>query len=209
MDKNNVEAIMGANLFTASAGILVAVGGIVAFISFLGCCGAIKGVKCLLALFFVIMFVLSIVIALAAIFAFIMKDKVGVEDDLANLLKQTMKKYRFNSSEAEDSLPITQAWDGIQFEFQCCGAKGYEDWVELNLTITEGPSFPSSCCKSNYTKCNEELVPEQDTFYSQGCFEMIKSFVEKHTRPLIIIGFVIAVVMVMAMVFSCGLCLML
>ena len=48
LDQGSLETLLGTQLFLSAAYILIATGAVVVFLSFLGCCGAIKEVKCML-----------------------------------------------------------------------------------------------------------------------------------------------------------------
>ncbi|OQR74251.1 tetraspanin-11-like [Tropilaelaps mercedesae] len=47
-DRSFMERLLGTDLYVSSAAILIATGCIVTFVSFLGCLGAFKEIKCML-----------------------------------------------------------------------------------------------------------------------------------------------------------------
>lgn len=199
----SIQQIIGTNLYVPSAIVLVVFGGITAIVSFLGCCGAIKEVKCLLGLFFVIMLLLTIVVALASVFGFMVHGQLGGE--LKNFMKDSMKEYPSKS-------PIRAAWDEIQQELKCCGVDEPNDWEsELigNFSHAAGSEhFPASCCVTGTSDCNIKYPPQLGSYYDKGCYDNILDIVKKHSKTLAAVGISIVLFIFLSMIFSCGVCLM-
>ncbi|XP_022251053.1 tetraspanin-9-like [Limulus polyphemus] len=147
-DKSYMERLMGSNMYVSSAAILIATGVIVVIISFLGCMGSYKEVKCMLLTFFIFMFIIFIIMLVGGILGYVFRDEVD----------EKMKK------EMLDSIPlygndtaVTEAWDQVQKNMKCCGMKTgdstmpYAIW-SLNRGFQADKKVPMSCCMGN-EKC--------------------------------------------------------
>lgn len=110
---------------------LLAAGAFLIVVGFFGCCGAIKENKCMLGLFFVMVFIIFVVEIAGAVLAFVKLPETE------KLILESMKKYNDGDSEGE---AIKTAWDLIQTNFECCGYEQPADWA-LALILP----LPSSC----------------------------------------------------------------
>lgn len=113
--------------------LLIAIGAIIFFISFFGCCGAIKESWLLVTIFSVLLGVVFILELSAGIAGYALKAQTA--EYLDKRLRESMKEYGKDDG-------IAYMWDTIQKEFECCGAHNYTDWN----TVFENASLPNSCC---------------------------------------------------------------
>lgn len=197
-DKAQVEKLLDTNLYVSAAAILVSMGAIVAIISFLGCCGALKEVKCLLLMFFVLLLLIFVIMLAGAIIGFVLRDKVT--DYLTQGMNETIKKY------GQDKYKyLTEAWDDVQEDMKCCGIKNYTSW-SLNSNFQGDVKVPKSCCISKQDDCVRN--PISSNAYIDGCFTKVADKIKKHAAPLAGIAIAIAIILILGMVFSCALFLM-
>lgn len=167
------SSILGSDnglLPTVTITVIVA-GSIIIFLSFMGCCGAIKEVKCMLVTFFILLMLIFISFLVGGILFYAFRYKI--EDiTLTQLRIQLNTSYGRTGEEA-----VTEAWDYMQTIFHCCGVSGdinsteswayykyHTDWFYNNTELAKQSSrsrlefVPLSCCVDtvntpNITKC--------------------------------------------------------
>ncbi|XP_064634041.1 tetraspanin-18-like isoform X1 [Lineus longissimus] len=126
-----------------AAFILIGIGAFVFVVGFFGCCGAIKESKCMLGMY---IFFLVIVMAgelAAGVLVAVYKDKITKELQKG---MQTQIKEKYGNGTAFDA-----AWDLLQFERKCCGAKDIKDYdgaiyKDMKTGSTKNDIIPRSCC---------------------------------------------------------------
>ncbi|XP_076370018.1 tetraspanin-11-like isoform X2 [Tachypleus tridentatus] len=126
----------------------------------------------------------------------------------AGMLKSV--KYYMNDT------AVTEAWDTVQKQFNCCGIKPngnvaylpYRIWMDMNpnFKIT-GPQVPQSCCKSVTVTTPCQKNPSSDTTWTSECYENVKRFLQNHAMLLGEIGITIACILMLGLIFSCTLIL--
>lgn len=172
--------------YATGSRLLIAVGAIIAFISFFGCCGAWKENKCLLTVFFVLLFILLGLEVAAAVLGY--KNKAKIESEMEEDLKTSMKDYPKKNE---------KAWDDLQKELQCCGAKSPADWVLL------GKNTPDSCKCADKSKDNCSLL----LYYNKGCVDALKKFINDKMVIISALAITLLVIQILGMVFAmCLIC---
>ncbi|KAF2358701.1 Tetraspanin/Peripherin [Trinorchestia longiramus] len=200
VDKPFLEELLGTQVYAAAAYIIIAVGVVAFFISFLGCFGALKEIKCLLLLYFIITLLMFIVLLVGGILGYVYHGKA--EDTVRNTLLQKMKAY-----DPEDpNSRLTRAFDDTQMALKCCGVDKPEDWRSYNKNYDAVlNTVPMSCCMKNSEgetmKCNNPV--QESNQYEDGCYEKTKEMVEKYGLIIGGVGIVIALLMLLGLVFSC------
>ncbi|XP_036358541.1 tetraspanin-8-like [Octopus sinensis] len=167
---------LGSNLFLPVAFMLITLGSIVIILSFLGCCGAIKEVRCMLATFFALLLLMLIVLMIGGIIAYVFRGEFGIKNYFRHHLYSSL-----NDSYGENDRE-TRAWNCMQSALECCGVEGginsTNSWAYykrntvwfLNQTAARRPYreyhrydkikyIPDSCCqkKANLTRCTGGL----------------------------------------------------
>lgn len=198
VDDNYIHNLLDADMYVTAAGILVAMGTIMAVISFLGCCGALRENKCLLATYFAVVMLILILIIIGAVFAYITKDKIK------NKAEEYMMKNLF---EYDKSSIVTEAWDSAQKQLTCCGVNGWKDWDENWKFKNKDLRVPVSCCLDGTPAC--QINPIETNAYTMGCLTKVVEFIESHSVPLIAICISVIVIMVLSMISTCWLYMML
>nr|XP_060619928.1 CD63 antigen [Anolis sagrei ordinatus] len=171
--------------------VILAVGVIVFFISFFGCCGAIKENYCMVTTFAVLLTLIFLVEIAAAIAGYVFKDKV--KEIIDTEIKEEMKQY--NNSD------IHKALDDIQKTYRCCGASNYSDW--FSVKGFEPDRVPQSCCK-NGLNCTTN--PTDENVYTEGCVTEIEGLMKKHIVVVAAVALGIAFFELLGIIFAC--CLM-
>ncbi|KYO37491.1 CD63 antigen [Alligator mississippiensis] len=175
--------------------VIIAVGVVIFFISFFGCCGAWKESYCMVTTFAVLLTLIFLVEIAAAIAGYVFKDKLRktLEDEL----------WREMHNYTNDKL-AKEAMDELQKQYMCCGANNYTDW-ETIPGFKENRTVPLSCCRTNATaKCNEH--PTSATIYTEGCLKTMEAWMKKHIVVVAAVALGIAFFEILGIAFAC--CLM-
>lgn len=200
VDKPFLEELLGKEMYATAAYIIIAVGVLAFFVSFLGCFGALKEIKCMLLMYFIITLLLFMVLLVGGILGYVFRGQA--EDRVRTTLIQKLKDYDPNSSTAR----LTRAWDDTQFALKCCGVDSQDDWANLNNNFVSsgGERVPRSCCKKNASgntfACDES--PNNDNSFTDGCFMKARDNVKQYGLVIGGVGVVIALIMLMGLVFS-------
>lgn len=228
---SHVSSILGANLYSTLSLVLITCGGIVILLSFLGCCGAIKEVRCMLGSFFFLLLLMLIGMLIGGIIVYAYRDKIG-----DHVLKELYVSLNTTYG-APQKKQVTEAWDFMQQLFSCCGVYGdansttswayYRNtWWFQNQTESMREYVPASCCRNmmgeNRTRCvggsplYETMVPAQGPpiyphmdngiMYTEGCYSAFITFLADNMKIVGGVSVGIALMMVLAMAFSLCLC---
>lgn len=204
-DRAFMERLLGSDLYVSSASILIATGVIVTLISFLGCFGAIKEIKCMLLTFFIILFMIFIIMLVGGIIGYVFRNEV--EKSMHQEMVTSVTNYG-------EETAVTDAWDAVQEYFKCCGIvvnyePNYSIWRKSKWLETNGKTVPDSCCRSKEAEqisvCQRD---PQNQAYQQDCYLKMKDFVKDHALVLGGIGIGISCVLIVGMMLSCALFLM-
>jgi len=114
------------NQYFSAPNFLIAIGSIIFFIAFLGCCGAIKQNFCMLTTFTGLLIVIFIFEFSAGIAGYVLRNQT--EEYLETTLEASIDDYQPNSQSVNE---VTYVWDLIQKDFECCGANSYEFFFGL------------------------------------------------------------------------------
>eukprot|EP00106_Octopus_bimaculoides_P014127 XP_014781569.1 PREDICTED: CD81 protein-like isoform X1 [Octopus bimaculoides] len=169
------------NLPYLGAYILIGVGVLMMIIGFVGCCGAIRKSQCLLASFFICLFIIFAILLGAGIFAIISKsneelDLMGglVEDMLDNAVE------KYDTNKASQIL-----MDSVQKDFNCCGS-------------THG--------KIDYGDTSPHVKTCVRDYYDIPCKDKLTEFFTDYMVIIAGVAIGIAIVMILGMIFSMILC---
>jgi len=148
----------------SKAGIFgVAVGAVVALVSFLGCCGLMKKSSCMLKTYGVMVAVLLIAEIGIGIAATLYKGEA--EGYLTRGMNSALNQY-----DPADKIkaPIVEIWDETQEGLQCCGVTGYTDWKDADKW-TKKTDVPDSCCKEESENCGQGAIANPSSINQTGC----------------------------------------
>ncbi|ESO99431.1 hypothetical protein LOTGIDRAFT_231077 [Lottia gigantea] len=225
-----VSSILGSYLYSTLSLVLIIAGGVVIVLSFLGCCGALKEVKCMLVTFFILLLLMFTGLVIGGTLVYAFKDQIG-EYTINELYKSLNTSYGL-----EGQTSVTEAWDSMQKMLHCCGVDGginsttswafYKEHTEWfrNQSDNMKRFVPESCCKShmdlNVTKCqarlDKNIIPAigppvyydmyNDQIFTEGCYTAFYNFIAGNVQILGGVGVGIGLIIVMGMVFSICLC---
>merc|ERR1711884_472287 len=182
----------------ATSIVLIVAGVCVCLVGFMGCCGACMGNSCMLKTYGILLTVLLIAEIGVGIAAFVYKGQV--EDSLKSEMAKLIPDYNNAATDADHV--ITDAWDALQQNFECCGVSNYTDW-KSNANMTN-QDVPDSCCIQEVTGCGKgQLVAASPTkIYTKGCVESFKTQLEDHIEIVGGVGIGICVLQLIAIIVS-------
>ncbi|BFZ08592.1 hypothetical protein BsWGS_11631 [Bradybaena similaris] len=227
-----LSSILGTYYYSALSLALIISGAVIIVVSFLGCCGAIKEVRCMLGTFFILVLVMLLSFLIGALVVYVYKDNIG--DAILNELS-----VKLNTSYGVDGQKdVTDAFNVMQKFFECCGVIGginstkswayyreYSVWFRNQTDASIKEYVPDSCCRNVYgqnrTKCvggpgYESIIPavlppvsfnqENDILFTNGCYTAVIDFLTDNVRIVAGLAAGISVLMVMGMTFAICLC---
>jgi tetraspanin-3 len=196
---HNYNEIADAKYILVPATITMACGVFLFLLGMIGCIGAFKEQKCLLALFFSVLLIIFVGLVAGSALAYVYRDEV--KDNVRKGVEEGLQKY------GNDTV-ITHEMDFVQSHLQCCGNHSAADWIETpwykhmeNKTVI----YPTSCCKdgvcmypphgaTNYTDAN---------LYTDGCYDKLFNQFHSHLGIVSGVGAAFAIIQILGMVCSC------
>ncbi|XP_061085848.1 tetraspanin-7-like [Conger conger] len=164
--------LLSANSYPNAPLALLATGGAITAWGFLGCLGTAARLPCLLrayGFFQLFTLVAGLAAGLSGLF---------YREDIAEGFRSGLQRAVADYGEDEGR---ANALDGLQRALKCCGAEGWEDWLESDWTPL-GPagnesriSVPDSCC-ARRRDCRNRPVPERGEeagIHRHGCFRKV------------------------------------
>ncbi len=207
-DKSYIERLLRNELFISSAYILIFAGIVIMVISFFGCFGAFKEIKCMLLTYFILLFLMFVVLVIGGVLGYVFRFQV--EDNLRPEMRHTIEQY---DPESKNN-PVTAAWDDTQKNLKCCGMgrsdmenKPWLAWMaNRKLNPRQGDNrVPASCCKEGFEDCGEDATVDEDKIYTADCFTEGLQFVRDHAFYLGGVAMGISFFMILGMIFSISL----
>jgi len=206
-------------IYTSAAYILIAVSGVVALISFFGCCGAVKENKCMLGTYFTLILAMFIVMVVGAVLGY----SGSLEKAIKSPLKSALELYDDSATEQSNAgmWAYKNVWNEVQKELKCCGVDDVRDWGNSNhnWNVTDA-NKPVGCClwkqdgteitnEEQKVSCRKAPADANDsTYYFRGCYTMIKEEIENHQNIVVGIAIGVVVIMFLNMMFSFAMCTM-
>uniref|UniRef100_A0A4W5M914 Tetraspanin n=1 Tax=Hucho hucho TaxID=62062 RepID=A0A4W5M914_9TELE len=203
VDPTGFKEIVAANplLFTGVY-IILAMGGMLFLLGFLGCCGAIRENKCLLMFFFMLILVIFLAELAAAILAFIFREHLTRE----YFTKELKRHYQgYNNTDV-----FTGTWNAIMNTFDCCGVNSPEDFEEsLFRLVNPNEKVPAACCRrgshpgdSAYISQEECLMGNMLFRNNKGCYSAVVDYFELYIYVAGALAIVVLTIELFAMVFA-------
>ncbi|XP_076054595.1 tetraspanin-1-like isoform X2 [Oratosquilla oratoria] len=160
--------------------VLIAAGGLVFLIGFLGCCGAAMESRALLTMYGLMVIVIFLLEVTAGVLAGIYRAEA--EEELQNFLKHTLKNYYSTESTANS---VTVAWNALMAELHCCGVNNFTDfeqaqrWQENKTSDTV--VLPTACCiltgePTKFKPADPTCTSQPNTsksYYLTGCLQRV------------------------------------
>ncbi|KAL1259964.1 hypothetical protein QQF64_010541 [Cirrhinus molitorella] len=181
--KDDIFAAAWIAIFTGFAFFLTCLYGIFA---------ALKRSHGPLLLYLILMFIIFLFECASAITAATNRDYLVGNSNFVK--KQMLMHYGDSSTQGQQ---ITQTWNSVMQQVECCGADSPQDWIIYNSTLKQlyGQQYlwPQSCCKRQSTfdvldpaGCK---VGKISSMYTKGCFPYIESVLSRYTWAVSWYGF--------------------
>ncbi|XP_026159376.1 tetraspanin-1-like [Mastacembelus armatus] len=177
--------------------LLMAVGGVLLVIGFLGCCGAVKESRCMLMTFFSIMLIIFLIEVAGAVVLLVFQ---GLADQLLQSLEDEVRKSIVKNYGYSES--VTSLWNATMDKFQCCGYRNYTDFDGSPFFTEHGRNvYPPMCCNATITMstCNTN---EAHSSMVDGCFDKLLQLIEDNAVIIAAVALGIAALEIAAMVVS-------
>ncbi|XP_054000590.1 uncharacterized protein LOC128888023 [Hylaeus anthracinus] len=168
--------------FLSVPSLLVAIGSIIFFIAFFGCCGALRESYWMIVTFTSLLVIVFIMELSGGISGYVLRDRAStiIQEKMDN----TMKMYSNNTE-------IATIWDGLQRDFHCCGTTNASDWQIMLHT----QAIPVSCCDVQVGAMETaNCTTSSPTLHHDGCYTKFVSFIKSHAVQLGGVGIGIAIV---------------
>ncbi|XP_001605056.1 CD63 antigen [Nasonia vitripennis] len=165
--------------FFSVPSLLIAIGSIIFFIAFFGCCGAIKENYCMIVTFATLMVLVFILELSAGISGYVLRN--DATEVLSDKMKKSMEGYKKTNEE------IYVIWDQIQRDFECCGTDKPEDWLTELKNQSNPDSLPMSCCRTQggqVGSINCTIKMQYPDRFTKGCLTVLADFVKGHAVQL-------------------------
>ncbi|XP_077817139.1 tetraspanin-18 isoform X5 [Macaca mulatta] len=180
VDPTGFREIVAANpLLLTGAYILLAMGGLLFLLGFLGCCGAVRENKCLLLFFFLFILIIFLAELSAAILAFIFRENLTREF----FTKELTKHYQGNN----DTDIFSATWNSVMITFGCCGVNGPEDFKfasVFRLLTLDSEEVPEACCRREPQSRDGVLLSREECLLGRSLFLNKQGLMEAPSKPL-------------------------
>ncbi|KAM9391727.1 tetraspanin-1-like [Pholidichthys leucotaenia] len=165
--------------------LLIAIGGMLFLIGFLGCWGAIRENKFMLLLFFIIVLLVFIAEVVGAVVVLAYRP---LADDL--FIEVGTAAVESIKSQYGDNADLTGLWNTAMNTLNCCGFYNASDFEGSPYFTSHNSSYPSQCCPDTVQPCykteaNSTMIP--------GCFRKIKGLIVKNTDVTVGVALGIAI----------------
>ncbi|CAK6953458.1 tetraspanin-1-like [Scomber scombrus] len=179
--------------------LLMAVGGVLLVIGFLGCCGAIRESRCMLLTFFSIVLIIFLVEVAGAVVLLVFEDLA--DKLLTSVEDEVIKSIRKDYGESES---LTSLWNSTMMKFECCGFTNYTNFDRSPYYFTHGGNFyPPKCCNETMTDetdvCSKESAQRSSVEF---CFDKLLQVIKDNAVIVAGVALGIAALEIAAMVVS-------
>lgn len=216
-DKSSFISVLQTSSSSLQVGayVFIGVGAITMLMGFLGCIGAVKEVRCLLGLYFVLLLLILIAQVTVGVLFYFNADKL--KQEMGNTVMDIIQNYSVNASSSRE-----EAWDYVQAQVRCCGWVSPSNWTDnpvlKNSTKT---TYPCSCekmkeednqlivkkgfCESDNSTASENS-PEDWPVHPEGCMEKAQAWLQENFGILLGVCAGVAVIELLGLFLSICLC---
>jgi len=190
---NIVETIRQASF------VLIAFGGFIFLLSFLGYCGTIKESRFLLG-FYSFLLTLILILEIVAVILIFIVYRPQIEAETQEILKENLIK-RYGGEDTN----LTALIDDFMIKAHCCGIYNGTDFKDSPPIKSQNYQVPKSCCKNQTTPLCMRNPTEEDSYYNVGCFQKLKDdlMTESGKITALAVGITIGILQLVGIVFSC------
>lgn len=180
--------------------LLIILGCITFFVTFFGCCGAIKENHCMIFTFSILLAIIFLMELGAGLATYVLKTEVR------GIIEENMEKGLQNYNVAKHK-GVTETWNVVQHELKCCGAQEYKDWINTTFSAPD-KSVPDSCCYSDVQGCGKGILSQEEfevskVIYTTGCLDKFEALITSNVAAIGGVGISIAFIQFIGLVFAC------
>lgn len=179
--------------YTESSVFLILLGIVVAIVSSIGFYASLKSHYVLMITYLTAMIICVICEAMGSITMFAQNQDGQQQTLIMDKLETSLKEYDVTP----DSM--TDAWDMIQTDLECCGVSGPRDFRRSPF-FREKNHLPVSCCGSLVLDVQgqaEKCRTSTPTVYNRGCHEAVEQFLKGKMGALGGVAALVAVLQIM------------
>lgn len=196
LDKHTYVSLLASSTYVATTYILIATGGFILIVGFLGCCGASRENRACLMTYGALLLLIFLMEAISGVLAHMYESTI--HDELERNLNVTMlHNYKLDDEK-------TDAIDQMQRTFKCCGAKDFRDW-QYSRWKKGNPSLdasaPDSCCISPESSC--AIRDHPSNIYYEGCVLALEHYLKRHLIIIGAVGLGLCCLQIFGIVFAC------
>lgn len=228
-----VTPIVGNQLYEVTTYLLIAGGGAVALLAFCGCCGTIREDKCVLSFYGTTLAIVLIVLGAACGLAFFFRSVLATK--IQEKMRDTLSiNYGFEVRTNAENKRITDAWDAMQRQLQCCGVVGnvtsFDSWMYYTsktkwsgVKKSQNQRVPESCCApGDFKICTgeqefngpprffqghrDELRQTNPFLYTTGCYDALIDYLQTYSAVVGAVAAIVPLFLVFGIVISFCLC---
>ncbi|KAM7537753.1 hypothetical protein Aperf_G00000063018 [Anoplocephala perfoliata] len=129
--------------------VLICIGAVTVILAILGCLGTYYEYQCLLGFYSTCIAIIICIEVDIGVLSILYRSEF--EDKLIKALEGLIDNWMNRSTDLSSEAQKIVARDFFQSTFECCGAKGREDYLESSL--------PSSCCPAPVLVCDVTAYP--------------------------------------------------
>jgi len=209
------ESIQQFNLPTVvetGAYFLIAAGGLVFLIGFLGCCGAAMESRALLTMYGLLIIILFCLEVTAGVLAAIYKTQA--QSEVQNMLEMSLKNY-YSSTDKANSMTV--GWNALMVELKCCGVNNSTDFEKANRwkdNKTSDMVIPLACCMLDGPY--KEGTPKdadcttnpsiENSYYLTGCLSRLQEQSFYYLSPMLSVAIALGTLQLILITLSFYLC---
>lgn len=178
--------------------LLIVVGCIIFFVTFFGCCGAIKENHCMTVTFTILLVFIFLLEMGAGIAAYMLRS------DVRGIIEINMERGQQNFNK-EGFKGVTETWNIVQHELKCCGSQEYKDWK--NTTFGTSGNVPDSCCHADIPGCGVGILNKSPSDAAKiinlgGCLVEFEALIIKNIAAVGGVGVGIGLIQFIGIIFS-------
>ncbi|XP_058062806.1 tetraspanin-9 [Anopheles bellator] len=191
--------------------LLIVIGSVMFFLSFLGYCGAIRESQCLLTTYG--LFVLVILVAEVTAFGLAAAYKDRARTETKNYLQTTISNYYTSNDRNQTADAVTLMWDYMMSELHCCGVDDYRDF-SLSEKWNESKRdkiIPVACCvQTSLFQPQDQNCPfsptESNSYFKKGCYMALTDWILYNRNLVIIVAIAVGLTQLLAIFLAFCLC---
>ncbi|XP_066522749.1 leukocyte antigen CD37 [Hoplias malabaricus] len=176
--------------------LLIGSGALTISLGFFGCLGALKEVKCMLAMYFILLTVLLVGQIIGGVL--LITQRTAIQIALGSHVKNIIQGFGKNDSSLKD---FEQTVTDLQHRAKCCGWSGPNDYNKIPCSCYFTVNITANATASEECPCE---CPSNSTYkqYSQGCKGPVETWIYEHILIILMIVFGLAVVEICGTILS-------